>query len=150
MRLKEVLPFIINEGQGAFVHGRELLFNVLLCQDITRGYNRKVLPPSCIVKVDLHKAFDSVHWAFLQEWLKALKFPPLFIKWVMNCITSVKFTINTNGKQGAFFKGKRGLKQGDPISPLLLVMSMEYSLGFLKGQAHRQGFNSTPNVRSWV
>jgi len=43
-RLKGVLPTIINEGQRAFVQGRELLFNVLLCQDLTRGYNRKFSP----------------------------------------------------------------------------------------------------------
>ncbi|KAJ8441878.1 hypothetical protein Cgig2_034137 [Carnegiea gigantea] len=60
-RLKEVLPMIINPSQGAFVKGRELLFSVLLCQDLVRGYNRKHTTPSCIMKVDLHKAFDSVH-----------------------------------------------------------------------------------------
>jgi len=29
--LKEVSPYLINESQGAFVKGRALLFNVLLC-----------------------------------------------------------------------------------------------------------------------
>lgn len=125
-RLKEVLPTIISEGQGAFVKGRELLFNVLLCQDLARGYNRKYSPPSCLMKVDLHKAFDSVHWAFLREWLNAPKFPSLFIQWVMKCITSVHFTVSINGKQGELFKGKRGLKQGDPLSPLLFILTMEY------------------------
>ena len=43
-RLKEVLPHLIDAGQGAFVQGRELLFNVLLCQDLARGYNRKHTP----------------------------------------------------------------------------------------------------------
>ena len=44
-RLKEVLPHIIDKGQRAFVKERELLFNVLLCQDLVRGYNRKLTPP---------------------------------------------------------------------------------------------------------
>jgi len=69
---------IINPSQGVFVKGRELLFNFLLYQNLVRGYNRKHVTPSCIMKVDLHKAFDSVHWDFIQEILKALKFPPLF------------------------------------------------------------------------
>ena len=30
-RLKEVLPNVIYEGQGAFIKGTELLLNVLLC-----------------------------------------------------------------------------------------------------------------------
>jgi len=75
-RPKEVLPPLINEGQGAFVKGRELLFNVLLCQELAKGYNRKHTTPSYIMKVDFLKAFDSVQWAFLMELLAALKFPP--------------------------------------------------------------------------
>ena len=54
-RLKEVLPLLINLNQGAFVKGRKLLFNVLLCQDLVRGYNRKPAIPSCIMKVDQHR-----------------------------------------------------------------------------------------------
>ena len=41
-RLKEVLPELVNHSQGAFIKGRELLFNVLLCQEIATGHNRQV------------------------------------------------------------------------------------------------------------
>jgi len=104
-KLKEVLPLIINLGQGAFVKGRELSFNVLLCQDLVKGYNRKHATPNCIMKVDLHKAFDAVHWDFIKEILNALKFPPLFTQWIMKCITSVKYSISLNRQQGPMFKG---------------------------------------------
>ena len=40
-RLKEVLPSLVANNQGAFMRGRELLYNVLLCQEIARGYTRK-------------------------------------------------------------------------------------------------------------
>jgi len=43
-RLKEVLPHIIDARQGPFVKGRELVFNVLICQDLARGYQRKPHP----------------------------------------------------------------------------------------------------------
>ena len=78
------------------------------------------------MKVDLYKAFDSVHWDFIKEILNALKFSPLFTQWVMSSISSVQFAININGQQGEFFKGKRGLKQRDPLSLLLFVLTMEY------------------------
>ena len=61
MRLKQVLPHLIHQNQAAFIEGRELLFNVLTCQDLVRGYNRKGISPRCIMKIDLHKAFDSIH-----------------------------------------------------------------------------------------
>ena len=36
-RVKEVLPWLIHPSQGAFVEGRELLHNILICQDLVRG-----------------------------------------------------------------------------------------------------------------
>jgi len=138
-RLKEVFPHITDTGQGAFVKGRELLFNVMLCQDIVRGYHRKHTP-SCIMKVDLHKAFDSVHWDFIKEILYALKFPPTFVQWIMRCISPVQFAININGQQGEWFKGEKGLKHGDPLSPLLFVLTMEYLSRLFKHASTQQGF----------
>jgi len=37
-RIKEILPWLIHPIQGAFVEGRELLHNILICQDLARGY----------------------------------------------------------------------------------------------------------------
>lgn len=39
-RIKRVLPHIINQSQATFVPGRELLYNVLICQDIVHGYKK--------------------------------------------------------------------------------------------------------------
>ena len=99
------------------------------------------------MKIDIHKAFDSVHWAFLKELLDSLKFPLLFTQWIMKCITSMQFSININGQQGAFFKGKRGLKQGDPLSPLLFVLSMEYLSRLFKHASLTPGFGFHPHYK---
>ena len=79
--------------------------------------------------IDLQKTFDSIHWEFLKELLYHLKFPIQFITWIMACITSVTYRVNVNGQQGEAFAGGRGLKQGDPWSPLLFVLTIEYSQG---------------------
>ena len=125
-RLKTVLPHLIHQNQGAFVKDRSILFNVLICQDIVRGYTRKGISPRSIMKIDLQKAFDSVHWRFVKGLLNHLKFSYQFFDWIMAYLHSVSFSIHVNGKIGGEFLGRRGLKQGDPLSPLLFVLTVGY------------------------
>ncbi|XP_056691798.1 uncharacterized protein [Spinacia oleracea] len=40
-RLQTVLPKVISKNQGAFIEGRSILHNVLICQDLVRYYSRK-------------------------------------------------------------------------------------------------------------
>jgi len=54
-RLKEVLPSLIDQSQGAFIKVRKLLCNVLICQDLARGYQRKISPLDASSKLIFRK-----------------------------------------------------------------------------------------------
>ncbi|GKE45664.1 RNA-directed DNA polymerase, eukaryota, reverse transcriptase zinc-binding domain protein [Tanacetum coccineum] len=90
-----------------------------------KGYNRKGGQEIVAFKIDLHKAYDTVNWNFLKRTLEEFGFHERMVHWVMQCVTTACFTLNMNRDRIGYFKGGRGLRQGDHISPHLFTLTME-------------------------
>lgn len=124
-RLKPILTECVSPNQAAFLKGRSLGENVLLATELIKDYNKSSCLKSAMIKIDIRKAFDTVCWDFVIKVLQAQHFPPMFITWVTECISSPRFSVAINGELAGFFEGKKGLRQGDSISPYLFIMLME-------------------------
>jgi len=74
--------------------------------------------------MDLKKAYDHVNWDFLLYVLRRCGFGGKWCLWRAHCISSVQFSVLLGSLDG-FFSSFRGLRQGDPLSPLLFVFVME-------------------------
>ncbi|GKE83365.1 putative RNA-directed DNA polymerase, eukaryota, reverse transcriptase zinc-binding domain protein [Tanacetum coccineum] len=57
----------------------------------------------------------------------------------MACITSTSFSLNLNGDIHGFFKWKRGMRQGDPLSPYLFTLIMEVLTLMIKRRVDLSG-----------
>ncbi|GJT20553.1 RNA-directed DNA polymerase, eukaryota, reverse transcriptase zinc-binding domain protein [Tanacetum coccineum] len=111
--------------KSAFIQGRTIQDNILLTQELLKGYNRKGGSKRCSLKIDIAKAYDTVSWEFLRSILTLFGFHKKMVDWICTCITSTSFSISINGEIHGNFKGGRGLRQGDPISHYLFTLVME-------------------------
>ena len=109
-RLRMVLPHIVHPNHSAFIEGRLIGHNIMICQDLVRLYQRKWVSPRCLLKIDLKKAYDSVLWRFIDQLLGKLKFPDPFQNWILTMITTSKFTLDMNGYTHGFFRGWKAIR----------------------------------------
>ena len=78
------------------------------------------------MKVDLRKAYDTMEWHFLKDIQVTFEFPSHFVKIIYTCMSTASFSLVINGHPLKYLNTQRGLRQGDPMSPLLFVLGMEY------------------------
>nr|KAJ0201063.1 hypothetical protein LSAT_V11C600298600 [Lactuca sativa] len=109
-RIRDHLGCLVSDNQSAFIPGRSILDNILLSQELVRGYHINRGFARCAMKVDIQKAYDTVNWCFLRNILKEFGFHEFMITWIMNCVSTSSFMININGSFHGFFKGKRDCK----------------------------------------
>ena len=60
-----------------------------------------------------------VKWSFLEDVMRGKGFPEMWIHWIMQTVQGGHVCVNVNGHRGEYFRTFQGLRQGDPLSPLL-------------------------------
>jgi len=103
---------------------------------------------SALFKVDIAKAFDAVNWNFLLAIPRHMGFSRRWINWISLLLLTASMKIILNGQPGKRIIHARGLRQGDPLSPLLFVLAMEPLNALFRLAVSKQVFGSmgTANI----
>jgi len=113
-----VVDKLISPYQTAFIRGRNILEGVVIVQEVLHEL-RITKKPRVILKLDFEKAYDKVSWPFLEEVMRRKGLDELWIHWINCAVKGGRVCIDLNGERGEFFRSFKGLRQGDPLSPLL-------------------------------
>ena len=137
IRLTQIAHTVVQPSQTAFMPDRNILEGVVVLHEMLHEIHTKKLD-GVIFKVDFEKAYDKVKWPFLQQALRMKGFDEAWRRQVEAFTHKGSVGIKVNDDIGHYFQTHKGLRQGDPMSPILFNIVVDM-LAILIGRAKEAG-----------
>lgn len=122
-RIRDTMERCLSKMQQAFLPGTKLTEHLTLMTNIVE-HAIHTKSPLYVAKLDLRKAYDSVEFWVLDKALRRLRLPQMMIDFLVNT-RRTKLYVETAFGETEPVDVRRGLLQGDPLSPLLFCAVMD-------------------------
>ena len=136
-RVTSLASKVVRPTQTAFIPGRNILEGVVVLHETIHELHRKKLD-GVLFKIDFEKAYDKVKWPFIQQVLRMKGFTPQWCDWIARLVQGGSVGISVNDDIGHYFQNLKGLRRGDPLSPLLFNLVADM-LAILIARAKEDG-----------
>ncbi|KAG1651201.1 hypothetical protein FOA52_009518 [Chlamydomonas sp. UWO 241] len=130
-RLQVPLDYLIDIGQGAFIHGRDISHNVRYHLALAARF-RDLGLPGWLVHSDLTKAYDTVNRGWLDQAMIRMGFrPDGVVRWCRILLGGAKVRVRVNGFFTPDFPMDSGLFQGSALSCMEWVIVLQPVMSYL-------------------
>lgn len=78
-----------------------------------------------LLKINLKKMYDHVSWGFLDKTMECWGFSTQVRTFILNYVGTIQYKFLLNSNIGDMIRQTRDLRQGDPLSLYLFIMTVE-------------------------
>jgi hypothetical protein len=141
-RLQSVIIPMVHQNQYGFIKSRTIQDCLAWAFEFIHQCQQSK-QEIVLIKLDFTKAFDTIQHNSIIDIMKQLGFSNQWLKWISNILASASTSVLLNGAPGKSLQCKRGVRQGDPSSPLLFVLAADL-LQHIINKARNQGLLHLP------
>jgi hypothetical protein len=134
-RLQKHVASIVHRDQAGFVSSHQIQDSCMLLAQILES-NRVSPVAGGLYFLDQEKAYDRVDWSFMLRCLERFGFGPRWVHMVSIIYGKLRGRVLVNGFQSLPFEIYQGVRQGDPLSPLLFNLAIEPLLACIRNRLH--------------
>ena len=143
LRMKTVMPSIINEDQTGFMQQRRISTNIHKVFEVIQ-YTQKHDKPGLIMSIDFEKCFDCMEYNVITGSLRYFSVGEKFIEMAKVLLNDFQLCTQNNGEISEWFDPSRATKQGCPISSYLFLCCSEVKARLLRAHPHIKGIEIYP------
>lgn len=140
VRLERYITSMVHGDQTGFIPNRNMSSNindlqVLIEDEDSEGF---------LWSLDFSKAYDRPNREALRRILLGFGLGPHFVRMIMSSLRLTHSRVVINNMVSRRFRTHSGVRQGDPLSPLLYALILEPFLSSIRQDRKIKGFDATP------